>query len=133
MTIIPAHAIFSDVYTRALPMLSQALGRLPFYLVPTKKYSFKTPAPLPPPSKEHRSKGRSRCRLSHTFWCVHGGSDRKLHERLLSLARRNIALGDCTVFADVLELPRDVVPTKFNDEMRRNAELPELPRGLGAA
>eukprot|EP00913_Durusdinium_trenchii_P000026 g23.t2 len=68
MMILPVHLIFRNTFVHA----TQQLQWRPFFLAPQKKYNFKTPAPLPPPPTEFRPKARSRSRLTHTLWVVHG-------------------------------------------------------------
>mmetsp|Transcript_7639 Transcript_7639/g.15952 ORF Transcript_7639/g.15952 Transcript_7639/m.15952 type:complete len:337 (-) Transcript_7639:72-1082(-) len=121
LMILPMHVILEDRFFEAEELAKARYGSGPFYLVPAKKYNFKTPAPLPPPPKENRF-ARQRSRVTHTFWCVHGGADLEFHGALLDTARRSAAWADTFAATSAREVPREVLPKKFSEEMIRNYE-----------
>ncbi|CAE8610888.1 unnamed protein product, partial [Polarella glacialis] len=126
LMILPVSFIFSDIFTRVEQVLG-ADGLRPFYVVPGKKYNFKTPAPLPPPPKiDRHHQARTRSRISHTLWVVQGGADKELHQRLLEVARSSFDEEGVEWAESVSELPKSALPGHFTKDMKRVAELQGL-------
>lgn len=55
LMVYPVYGLFSDNFIEASAEAAKS-GSEPFFVVPPKKYNFKTPAPLPPPPKENRQR-----------------------------------------------------------------------------
>lgn len=118
LMILPVHTVFEDNFTEISGNLTSA-GQPPFFVVPDKKYQFKTPAPLPPPPTENRPSVRGRSRISHTIWTIHGGSEPGLNEDLFNVAKRKC--DGCQVIVSLKEMDPSNIPYRFSEEMRRNA------------
>eukprot|EP00931_Biecheleriopsis_adriatica_P072772 TRINITY_DN47183_c0_g1_i1.p1 TRINITY_DN47183_c0_g1~~TRINITY_DN47183_c0_g1_i1.p1 ORF type:complete len:345 (-),score=77.74 TRINITY_DN47183_c0_g1_i1:10-891(-) len=116
LAVVPVHGILQDEYLEAVERIDPELK--PFYMVPPKKYNFKTPAPLPKPPTENRSQARSRSRHAYTLWVVQGGPDIAMRKRLLEAAVQ----GECRVAETVAGLPSDCLPFRMTVEMRENAK-----------
>jgi len=120
--VFPTMGLFYDHFVNVTESI-RASDRPPMYIFPRKKYNFKTPPPFPPPPTKNRALARTRSKLTSTLWCVHGCADPEMHDAILSGSHSSNGLADCRIIADLEDIPSDMVPRKFSDEMMRNAKL----------
>jgi len=127
---LPTHKVFMDTYYEVAMAAEKATGCQPFFVVPPKKYNFKTPSPLPPPPKYDHVLARPRSRLCAAMWVCHGGigdASGALTNELIKAALQTDE-GDSsfrggTVALGIAQLPQRLYPDRVSDEMRKNALL----------
>jgi len=127
---LPTHKVFMDAYAEVATAAEKTSGCQPFFVVPPKKYNFKTPSPLPPPPKYDRVLARPRSRIVATMWVCHGGvgdaADALTNELIkaaLNIDENDSSFRGGTVALSLAQLPQYVYPDKVSDEMRNNAFL----------
>mmetsp|Transcript_107414 Transcript_107414/g.208102 ORF Transcript_107414/g.208102 Transcript_107414/m.208102 type:complete len:331 (-) Transcript_107414:31-1023(-) len=125
---LPTHKVFMDDYTEVALAAEKASGCQPFFIVPPKKYNFKTPSPLPPPPKYGHVAARHRSRICSTMWVCHGGAGEASGALTNELLKAAFKIDETvsgfrggTVASGVAQLPERMFPDRVSDEMRKNA------------